>query len=74
MSNPSLPTLSDMIITLRRHMLTLFSKTTGKSLEDIDLLFAKPELRDSALAARVMHKEVVMDKDQMVQLEEKEDV
>lgn len=57
-------------------MLTLFllKKTTGKSLEDIDLLFAKPEIRDSALAARVMHKEVVMDKDHIVQLEEKEEV
>jgi len=30
-------------------------ETTGKTLEEIDLIFAKPEIRDSALAARMVH-------------------
>lgn len=30
-------------------------QTTGKTLEEIDLIFAKPEIRDSALAARTIH-------------------
>lgn len=29
-------------------------ETTGKTLEEIDLIFAKPEIRDSALAARTI--------------------
>lgn len=29
----------------------LCPETTGKTLEEIDLIFAKPEIRDSALAA-----------------------
>jgi hypothetical protein len=30
-------------------------ETTGKSLEEIDLLFAKPEVRDSILAEGIYH-------------------
>ncbi|RVX74849.1 hypothetical protein B0A52_01126 [Exophiala mesophila] len=32
----------------------LCPETTGKTLEEIDLIFAKPEIRDSALAARTI--------------------
>jgi hypothetical protein len=46
-------------------------------LEEIDFLFATPEIRDSALAARVVHDrhaETVLKKDQIIEYEEKEDV
>ena len=52
-------------------------KTTGKTLEEIDLIFAKPEIRDSALAARMIYDrqaDITLKKDQAVQYEEKEDV
>lgn len=32
----------------------LCPETTGKTLEEIDLIFATPEIRDSALAARTI--------------------
>ena len=52
-------------------------QTTGKTLEEIDLIFAKPEVRDSALAARMIHdrsKDVVANKGEFVEYVEKERV
>ncbi|OQV10734.1 hypothetical protein CLAIMM_14692 isoform 3 [Cladophialophora immunda] len=51
-------------------------ETTGKTLEEIDLIFAKPEIRDSALAARTIHDrhaEEIRNKEHVIQYEEKED-
>jgi hypothetical protein len=57
-------------------------KTTGKTLEEIDLIFAKPEIRDSALAARTVHDRrhetapgsPSVAKSEAIEYEEKEDV
>lgn len=52
-------------------------QTTGKTLEEIDLIFAKEGIRDSALAARMVHDTRAQEtalKNEAIQLEEKEDV
>jgi hypothetical protein len=36
--------------------LLTFAQTTGKTLEEIDLIFARKELRDSAVAKRTIHR------------------
>ena len=51
-----------------------YFQTTGKSLEEIDLIFAKPEVRDSALAARIIrdrHADTSSKKEQVVEYEKK---
>jgi len=35
--------------------LTELWQTTGKTLEEIDLIFAKPEIQNSSLAAQTIH-------------------
>jgi hypothetical protein len=50
-------------------------QTTGKTLEEIDLIFAKPEIRDSALAARMIRdhqaEAAAREKNKIVEYEEK---